>query len=373
MKKFFLNLGMTFMLLMGAYGEAAEILKVGVVVPKSGAAIQQVEGDMVPPLIGIRHAVADLNKQGGLLGRQIELLEFDNKSMAIGAKIAAENAVKAGVVAILGDIWSSHSLAVAPVAQAAKIPMISPISTNPKVTLVGDYIFRVCFIDSFQGVVMANFAIDDLNAKTAVILTNTTEAYSMGLADFFKKKFKQKGGHILWEGDYLSKTTDFKILLKKIKGYNPNVVFTPGKARASSYIINQSREMGINTIFIGGDAWFESMWKYGGDAVEGSYYSSHWHPDTANNLSKKFIRDHNYTSANVGTPLGYDAAMLLADAIRRANSFDPTQIRNALATTKNYKGLTGTISLDENGDPIKSAVILKFENRKIVYHKTVEP
>ncbi|MBF0303148.1 MAG: ABC transporter substrate-binding protein [Desulfamplus sp.] len=352
---------------------AAETIKVAAIMAKSGEAIQQLEGDTTPALVGIRYAIEDINKQGGVLGKQIELLEFDNKSMAIGAKLAAEEAVKAGVVAILGDVWSSHSLAVAPVAQAAKIPMISPMSTNPKVTLVGDYIFRVCFIDPFQGLVMANFAVDDLKAKSAVVLTNTTEAYSMGLADFFKDKFKQKGGEILWEGDYLSKTTDFTALLEKIKSLNPNVIFIPGAARESSYIIKQSREMGIKSTFLGGDAWFEAMWKYSGDAVEGSYYSSHWHPDIANELSKKFIQDHNYTSAKAGVTLGYDAGMLLADAIRRANSFEPTQIRNAIASTQNFQGLTGKISFDSNRDPIKSAVILKFEKKKIVYYKSVEP
>ncbi|MBF0574191.1 MAG: ABC transporter substrate-binding protein, partial [Desulfamplus sp.] len=325
---------------------AAETIKVAAIMAKSGEAIQQVEGATTPALVGIRYAIEDINKQGGILGKQIELLEFDNKSMAIGAKIAAEEAVKAGVVAILGDVWSSHSLAVAPVAQAAKIPMISPMSTNPKVTLVGDYIFRVCFIDPFQGLVMANFAVDALKAKSAVVLTNTTEAYSMGLADFFKDKFKQKGGEILWEGDYLSKTTDFTALLEKVKSFNPNVIFIPGAARESSYIIKQSREMGMKSTFLGGDAWFEAMWTYGGDAVEGSYYSSHWHPDIANELSKTFIKEHNYTSAKSGVPLGYDAGMLLADAIRRANSFDPTQIRNAVASTQNFQGLTGKISFD---------------------------
>ncbi len=373
MKKVLFCFYAAFLISLWTTGEAAETVKVAAVMVKTGDAIQQIEGRATPALIGVRYAIDDINKQGGLLGKQIELLEFDNKSSAIGARIAAEKAVKSGIVAILGDIWSSHSLAVAPIAQAAKIPMITPISTNPKVTLAGDYIFRVCFIDTFQGLAMANFAIDDLKVKTAVVLTNTSKAYSIGLVKVFKEQFIQKGGEILWEGDFLSKTSNFTKLLETVKEYNPDVIYIPAPVRESSYIIRQAREMGITSILLGSDAWFDALLTYAGDAVEGSYYSTHWHPDASNALSQKFIKDHHYTSTKHGTPLGYDAAMLLMDAIRRANSFEPTKIRDALAATKNFKGLTGTISLDYNGDPIKSVIILKFENNKIIYHKTIEP
>jgi branched-chain amino acid transport system substrate-binding protein len=185
----------------------------------------------------------------------LEVIELDNSSNSIGSKQAALKAVELDVVAVIGAAWSSHSLAIAPVLQQAQIPMISPISTNPKVTFIGNFIFRVCFIDPFQGEVMAQFAYRDLKARTAIILTNVNSDFSIGLAEFFEKSFIQSGGKVLWEGEYKEKAIDFSTTLKKVRLLQPNVVFVPGYIQDSALIIKQAKKMEIRSIFIGGDGW----------------------------------------------------------------------------------------------------------------------
>lgn len=357
---------------MVSVGETSETVKV--------AAVFGITGDgatMIFPLLkGARFAVEEVNAQGGLLGKRVKLIEFDNKGSALGSKLAAQQAVKAGVVAVIRASFSSNSLAMAPVLQEANIPMISPNSTNPQVTKVGDYIFRVCFIDSFQGASMADFAIQDLKANTAVVLTNTGDKYSMGLAEVFIKQFQAQGNRILWEGDYQSEATNFSSQLEQVKRVNPDVVFVPEYYRDSGYIIKQARNMGITVPFLGGDGWGEGMYDYGGTAIQGNYFSSHWHQDSPHPRSREFVKNYidKYGEIeNVGVPLAYDAVMLMADAIRRANSLEPRRIRDALAATTNFQGVTGVISFDENRNPVKSVVILKFDKEKPVFVKMIEP
>ena len=237
-------------------------------------------------------AVKELNAKGGLLDHPIDVLEFDNQSTALGSKQAAEEAVKAKAIAVIGATRSSHSLGMAPVLQKAGIPIISPISTNPQVTLVGDYIFRVCFIDDFQGEVMAAFALKDLKAKKAVVLTNTGEQFSLSLSTLFMEKFKKLGGQILWEGDYLGSATNFSHQIEKVKALNPDVCFVPGYEADTGFIIKQSREMGIQATFLSGDGLTESIYKYAGSFADGTYYSSNWHPENADKRSRQFV--HKY-------------------------------------------------------------------------------
>ncbi len=196
-------------------------------------------------LTSIRLAVRGLNQDGGLLGRKIELIEMDNASTPLGSKKAAEKAVEMGVVAVIGPSRSSHSLGAAPVLQKAGIPMIASDSTNPDVTKVGNYIFRACFIDPFQGKVMATFAVRDLNAKTAVVLTNAGQKYSRGLAEFFIRSFRELGGNVLWEGKYLKETANFAPLIAKVKELAPDVVFVPGYAKDSGFIIREAVKAGV--------------------------------------------------------------------------------------------------------------------------------
>ena len=322
-----------------------------------------------------KFAIDEVNAKGGVLGKKIEIVLFDSGNTALGSKAAAKKAVDTDIIAVFGLGSSSNALGAAPVLQKAKIPMISTTATNPAVTLVGDYIFRACFIDSFQGEVMANFAINDLKAKSAALLTNVGDQYSIDLAMFFMKSFEQSGGKVLWEGDYSASETDFRLQLEKIKGLNPDVIFVPGFLRDSGFIIKQARKMGISVPFLGGDGWGRGMYKYGGDYVNGSFFSGMWHENDPREESISFVKRYEEKYEKVmSVPLAYDAVMLLVDAIKRANSTEPQKIQQALAQTKNFAGATGKITFDENGDPInKSAVILKLENGDEVYVKTINP
>jgi branched-chain amino acid transport system substrate-binding protein len=356
---------------------AAEPVRIAAIFPKTGESMQELTRVDKPEFLGIRQAVEELNQQGGLLGRRILLLEYDDKSTSLGCRTAARQAVKDGCIAAIGSSWSSLSMAIARVFQAEKIPMISPTSTNPDVTLVGDYIFRACFIDSFQGSVMADFARTDLSAKTAVVLTNTSESYCIGLAKFFISHFTLSGGQILWEGDYLAVATDFNHLLKKAQQLNPDVIFVPGMPRDSGFIIKQARKMGIKTRFLGGDGWDNEMYDYGGNLIEGNYFCAHWHIKSTLEKSSVFVMASQKLygpDISFAAALSYDSVMLLADAVKRVQSLDPARIRDALASTKEFKGVTGGITFDGNRNPInKSAVILKFEKGKSVYVKTIKP
>jgi branched-chain amino acid transport system substrate-binding protein len=316
-----------------------------------------------------------------LLGKQIQILEFDNQGTTLGSKLAAQKAVEARVIGVIGAYWSSHSLAMASVFQEAHIPMISPYSTNPNVRLTGEYIFRACFTDSFQGAVMANFAFQDFNARSAIVVTQKADPFSKGLGQYFTAQFMQSGGEILWKGSYMRGATDFSEIIAQIARLKPDVIFASGYPRESAFIIRHARNLGVSTLFLGGDGWDIEMLEYGGEAVNESYYSDHWHRDSVLEKSRQFVEKFEQspyseqieTNAG-GLTLTYDAMHLFAAAVRRANSFDPAQIRAALAATKDFQGVTGRITFDQHGDPVnKSAVILKFEQGALVYVKTVEP
>lgn len=323
-------------------------------------------------------AVEEINKRGGLLGQPVESVFLDNKSTPIGSSMAAEEAVRLQVTAAIGAIWSSHSLAIAPILQKAKIPMITPISTNPKVTLTGNYIFRVCFTDSFQGKVMARFARTEFDALTSIVLKILDEEYSLTLAEFFIRHFEKNGGKVIGEKSYKVKDIDFADILKDVKRLNPDIVYVPGYSRDSGLLIRQAVSMGIQTIFLGGDGWNNQIYVYGGKTVEGSFYSSQWHPDISSPgsiyLNEIYMRKYGIKIPVSNAPLTYDAVMLLVDAVKRAGTSDPAKIRKALAETKEFKGITGSITLNENGDPMnKAAIIMKLGQNAPTFFKTVKP
>ncbi len=321
-------------------------------------------------------AADELNRKGGLLGKPIEIIEFDMQSTIVGARLVGKQAVKAGVIAAIGTSGSSSAMALAPILQEAGILMITPIATNPDVTKTGNYIFRVCFIDPFQGAVMANFARRDLGAETAAALTNTSNSYSVGLANIFMEQFRKTGGAVAWEGEYIQDTYDYKELLEKVNALAPDVVFLPGYQKDSARIIKQARNMGVTATFLGGDAWSDIMYEIGGEAIHGGYYTNHWHRGAGFEESRLFLKAYEKDHDAVSHPafaLAYDAVMILAEAIKQAQSADPDRIRDALSGIRNYRGVTGNISFDENRNPVKPAVILKFENKSSVYVKAVAP
>lgn len=331
-----------------------------------------------PLLVMTELAVEEINNHGGLLGRPVELIKLDNESSPIGATMAARKAVKMDVVAVVGAHWSSHSLAMAPILQSAGIPMISPGSTNPEVTLIGDYIFRACFLDSFQGRAMARFALDDLKARSAVVMRNIDEAYSIMLADFFSDAFRENGGTIRADLEYRGNAISFTESIAEIQKLAPDIVYLPGYTRDSGLLIKQAKSMGLHTIFLGGDAWDE-IEKYAGDALDGSYQSAPWHPDVpfqrSRDLQILYQKEFGVPIRNMSAPLAYDAVNLLAAAIKKCGSTDRKKIRDALALTKDFKGATGNISFDQNGDPEnKQVIIIKFKQNGIrSFYKTISP
>jgi branched-chain amino acid transport system substrate-binding protein len=327
---------------------------------------------------GTQLAIDDLNTAGGLLGKQLVLRTEDDQSQAGQPATVVRKLISSdGVVAILGEVASSASREAAPICQQNGIPMISPASTNPKVTETGDYIFRVCFIDPFQGTVMANFARKTLKLKSAAVLTDVKSDYSLGLAKYFKASFIADGGQIVTEQNYSGGDKDFNAQLTAIKAQNPDGIFVPGYYTEVGLIALQTKQLGLRAPLFGGDGWESSaLVPIGGAALEGDYFSTHYSPqDTSpavQNFVKSFKAKYNETPDAMAA-LGYDSAMILADAIKRAGTTDGAKIRDALAATKDFQGVTGKITIDKDRNASKPAVILTITNGQFQYVQTVEP
>ncbi|MFZ5572426.1 MAG: ABC transporter substrate-binding protein [Thermodesulfobacteriota bacterium] len=354
--------------------ESGRPVTVAAILPQSGKA----EAYGKAALQGARIAVEEINREGGLRGRPLVLIVLDSRSSPLHGKKMAEEAIQQDVTAVVGDLWSTHSLAIAPLLQQAGIPMITPGSTAPEVTRVGNYIFRSCYTDDFQGKLMADFAFRDIGVRTAAILTNISETYSQILAQYFAEAFIRQGGRILFQGGYKGSAVDFRELLAPVTESAPDVVFVPGYSRDSGLIIKQARAMGIHSVFMGGDAWEPEIQEYAGEALEGSFYSTHWHPDLPSQHSKAFIGAYRKAcgSGEISSfaPLSYDAVRLLADAVRRSASPDRADIRNGLAATSGYAGVTGLFRFDADRNPIhKNAGILRFHQGNWQFHKAYSP
>lgn len=327
---------------------------------------------------GIELALKKLNDAGGIKGKKLRVTTLDDQGKPEEAATAVTKLITQDkVTAILGEVASSRSLAMAPIAQSNKVPMVTPSSTNPKVTQVGDYIFRVCFIDPFQGAVMAKFAHNTLKVKRAAILRDIKNDYSVGLANFFTETFKNLGGEIVVDQSYSAGDVDFKSQITSIKTKNPEVIFVPGYYTEVGLIARQARELGIKAPLLGGDGWDSSkLTQIGGEALVGSYFSNHYSPDDKSEQVQKFISEYKAMFGEVPDGLaamGYDAMMVLADAMKRAGSLSNEDIRKALAETKDYPGVTGKITMDKNRDAVKSAVVIEVKPSGFVYKETVNP
>ncbi|HLP41307.1 MAG TPA: ABC transporter substrate-binding protein [Fibrobacteria bacterium] len=328
---------------------------------------------------GIVMAFDAINQGGGVLGRKIRLVTEDDQGKPEEAMTAVTKLInKDRVVTVLGEFASSNSLAAAPVAQAARIPMISPGSTNAKVTQVGDYIFRVCFIDPFQGKVMAKFASGSLKLTKVAVLRDIKSDYSVGLADHFIEAFTQGGGTILADESYSQGDKDFTAQLTTLKAKAPEAIFVPGYYTEVGLIARQARKLGIKAVLLGGDGWDSAtLWEIGGEALNGSFFSNHYSVDDPSPAIQKFVADYkakyNKEVPDAISALGFDAALLLANAIQRAGSARPDSIRMALAATKDFHGVTGSITLDQNRDAVKSAVVLEVRDGKNVFKESVAP
>ena len=321
---------------------------------------------------GIQLAIDEINAAGGVKGRKLQAIVEDDQGKPEEAASVVQKLINQDkVVAVLGEVASSRSLAAAPICQKAGIPMITPSSTNPQVTLQGDYIFRVCFIDPFQGEVMAKFAKDTLHAQRAAILKDVRNDYSVGLAQFFTQTFTANGGTIATEASYSEGDKDFKGQLTTIRAARPDVIFVPGYYNDIGLIAKQARELGIKQVLLGGDGWESpKLIEIGGDALEGAYYCNHYFSGAPIPRVQEFVAKYKakYTDAPDSiAALAYDATKLLASAMTTAKSLKGSDLRDVLATTKDFPGVAGNITLDKDRNPIKPATILQVQHGQIAF------
>jgi branched-chain amino acid transport system substrate-binding protein len=316
---------------------------------------------------GIKMAADEVNAAGGINGKQIELLVQDDRSDASeAATIVTKFVTQDQVHAVLGEVASSRSIAAAPIAQNAKVPMLTPSSTNPEVTKKGDFIFRSCFIDPVQGAAIAQFAAKTLNAKTAAIMVDRKNDYSTGLEKVINETFTRMGGKIVAVQSYQEGDQDFNAQLTSLKGGNPEVIFVPGYYNDVGLIAKQARDKGITVPLIGGDGWDSTqLYAIGGAALNGSYFTNHYSPYDTDPKVQKFVNDYKARYNSLPDALAataYDAAKIMFDAIKRAPSLEGTAIRDALAATKEFPGVTGTVTFNENRDAVKPIVMIEIKD-----------
>jgi len=323
--------------------------------------------------------VAQINASGGLLGRKVQLLQLDNASTPLGSKNAVECAVSQGVIGVIGPFRSSHCLAAVPVISSARIPMITPSATHSEVTLGSRFVFRACFTDEFQGRAMARFARQYLGASRAVVFTNLTENYSIDLGRSFSAGFTALGGQILEAAGYQGNAVDFSALLAPLKHLHPDVVFVPGYPRDSGLLISQAANSGLRTVFLGADAWDlgQGVDHFAGAVLEGAYHSTLGSCDPADARNRALLAEFRRRYGNNGLgsmqiPLTHDAILLFADAVRRAHSFDPERITQALQRTQGFEGVTGSFAFDANRNPVgRDMAVLRFQNHAWRYCKSI--
>jgi len=317
-----------------------------------------------------------------VLGKKVELVFADNKSDKVEAASAASNLVEQeNVNAIIGSWGSGNSMGAGDVVMDAKIPTVGASCTNPLVTVGNDYYFRVCFIDPFQGKVMAKYAAEKLKAKKVALLQDVSSDYSVGICKFFTDSFVDITGDkdaIVAKSKYNTGDQDFSAQLINIKGTNPDVIFAPGNFTECALIIKQARQLGITTPIIGADTWeTPEFLEIGGDAVEGSVFSTFFATETPiTQESKVFMdayREEYKKEPSAVTALSYDAYLVILDAIKRADSTDPVKIRDEIAKTKNFPGAAGVITIDENNNAVKDAVLKVVKDGKFTYLDTIKP
>ncbi|MFD9624859.1 ABC transporter substrate-binding protein [Peribacillus muralis] len=332
---------------------------------------------------GLELATEEINKEG-IDGKKIKLIKVDNKSEASEATSGAIKLTSQDqVAAIVGAATSTNSIAQVQIAQDNKIPVISPSGTSPEITFskdkLNDYIFRTSFIDPFQGTVAANFATNEIKAKSAAIYIDSASDYSKGLADAFKEQFEKNGGKIVAEEAYIAKDTDFRSTLTRLKSDKPDFIFLPGYYEEAGLIVKQARETGLDVPFMGGDGWDSPKLVEiaGAKALNNTYITNHYSsgdPDKKiQNFVSAFKAKYKDKSPDAFNALGYDTGYFLADAIKRAGSADSTKIKEALEKTKDLQLVTGTFTLDEKHNPIKSATILEFKEGKQVFNTKINP
>ena len=347
---------------------AADTIKMAAIFAKSGAA----SSSTIHHFQAVRYAVGELNAAGGLLGKKIKVLELDNCSSPIKSKLAAMKAVQENVTAVIGCSWSDHSIAVANVLQKHGIPMISPDSTNPDVTKVGNYIFRAGFVDTFQGNVLSAFASQTLHTNNAVIMQCINSAYSLGLSRSFQTDFTARGKEILAILNYKQTQKDFSTIIEKTIKLAPDLLLIPGYDE-SGLIVKQAQEMGISATMLGGDGWsYREFFAKGGMELKKGYYTCHWTKGLTTLKSRNFVEKYQRVyEVNEAAALTFDAVMLLADAIQNAGSLDRKKIRDTLGSL-DFIGVTGRITLNETGNPERPAIVMEVIDGKSQFLQLVD-
>ena len=328
---------------------------------------------------GIMLAIDEINGGGGVNGRKFRVITEDDQSKSEEAANAVTKLISQNsVIAVLGEVASSSSLAAAPICQSNKVPMITPSSTNERVTQVGDYIFRMCFIDPYQGEAMANYLSKQLNMKKAAVLIDVKSDYSTGLAANFERVFVANGGTIVGKQSYAQGDSDFRSQLTTLRSTNPEAIFVPGYYNDIGQIAIQARDLGMKMPLAGGDGWESpKLIEIGGKALEGCFYSNHYHVDDPSPAVKEFVQKYQErfgAKPDSLAALGYDSTRVLADSIKRAGSTDGPKLRDAIAATKDFSGVTGTINLGPDRNPIgKKLVILEIKNGDLALKGVVDP
>lgn len=359
-------------------GGGGDVIKIGANLELSGGVASY--GQSIAE--GLDLALEEINKEG-INGKKLELVKVDNKSEAAEATNGAIKLISQDkVVAIIGSATSTNTLAQVQVANDNKVPLITPTGTNPTITnkdgKVNEFVFRTCFIDPFQGTVAAKFALNELKVKNAAVLIDSSSDYSKGLAASFKDAFTQGGGKIVAEEAYVAKDTDFRATLTRIKSKNPEFIFLPGYYEEVGLIVKQARELGLNVPIMGGDGWDSPKLVEiaGKDALNNTYITNHYSSGDPDPKIQEFVKAFKakYNKApDAFNALGYDTAYFLADAIKRAGSADPVKIKDALAQTKDLQLVSGTLTLNENHDPVKSAAILEYKDGQQQFKTKVNP
>ncbi len=358
----------------GAAGPAGEPVKLGFFMSITGRDASFGEA----ALRGARLAIDDLNAAGGILGRPAELVVEDNRSLPGESATAVKKLIaRDKVVALIGECASARTLEAAPIAQAAGLPLITPASTNPRVTAVGDCIFRMCFADPFQGAVLANYAWKPLGLRRAALLIDSGAPYSVGLAEVFARTFTALGGEIVASQKYSGGDKDLRAQLTTIRAARPDAIFLPGYYVEAGLAAQQARELGLHATLLGGDG-FEApqLLEIGGAALDGTYYSTHYSAESMNPASRRFVAA--YQARHGSTPVGlaaltYDSIRLIADAATRASTTERTALKKALAATRDFPGVTGRTTLDERRDAVKDAAIIAVRGGRCVFVDTIRP
>ncbi len=329
-------------------------------------------------LQGVRLAAEEINAAGGVLGRKIKVIAEDDQGRADEAASAMTKLITSdNVIAVIGENSSNQSLAAAPIAQAAGVPMVSPSSTNPAVTQKGEYIFRVCFTDPYQGKALAVFARDQLKLKSAAMLVDRRNDYSVGLANVFRAEFTARGGKITGEQSYSGGDSEYRPQLTAIRAQKPEALFIPGFYTDVGQIAIQARDLGLTIPMIGGDGWDSpTVIEIGGKSVDNSYFSDHYFVGDERPVVQQFvnaIRKRHGKNPEATAALGYDAMKIIAAAIQRAGSVDRKAIRDQIAATRDYQGVSGTITMGPERDPIKPVAMIKIAEGKMQFAGWVNP